>query len=397
VKPWLQLVDDPGALERLHQPWEDLLSRSAHSEPTQSPLWMIPWWRVFGPLDGRKPRVALFYDRDRVVGLLPLTLRTHRYLRVLPFRRLELWGSGESEADETCSDYIGFTVERGAEESVAEAFAEALTRGQLGAWDELVLPAMNGDSTLPALITGALNRAGVRAEGRQTGSAPHIALPSSFEAYTKQLPSSRRYVITRSMRDFDKWAGKDAVLHLARDNAELTRGRAVLHSLHGERWGGEGDSGVFASPRFTAFHDQVMPELLARGALELMWLEVRGEPIAAVYNIIWDNKVHFYQSGRKIEVPKGVRPGVVIHAMAIKKSIELGRREYDFLNGTSQYKMQLSTAIRPLVTVRAVGSPLLERARLLAEAAADRLRELRKSHLQTGVDVEQSAQERGDS
>ncbi len=394
MKLWLQLIDDPSALERLRQPWEELLSRASRSEPTQSPVWMLPWWRVFGPLAGRRPRVALFYERDRVVAIAPLVARTHRYLRVIPFRRLELWGSGEDEADETCSDYIGVTVEAGAEEPVAKALAGALAGQALGSWDELVMPAMNGDDELPSLLIGALNRAGVRAEGHTSGRAPHIVLPDSFDAYLKQLPSSRRYVITRSMRDFDKWAGKESKLHVATNLAELARGRAVLQSLHGERWSGQGETGVFASTRFTEFHDQVMPELLARGALELAWLEVRGEPIAAIYNIVWDKKIHFYQSGRKIEVPKGIRPGVVIHAMAIKRSIEAGRREYDFLNGTSQYKMQLSTAIRPLVTVRAVASPLLERARLAAESAARRVRGMiKKSDLEAGVDVEKSGED----
>ena len=131
------------------------------------------------------------------------------------------------------------------------------------------------------------------------------------------------------------------------------------------------------SPRFAAFHDEVMPPLLAAGALELLWLTVRGDPIAIIYNIVWNGKVYFYQSGRKIDVPKGVRPGIVIHAHAIRRAISAGRREYDFLGGASRYKVQLSTAARPLLRVRAVRSPRLELAHSTAERGFDTARRLR--------------------
>jgi CelD/BcsL family acetyltransferase involved in cellulose biosynthesis len=156
--------------------------------------------------------------------------------------------------------------------------------------------------------------------------------------------------------------------------AELERGSAVLRALHGERWSASGRRGAFASRRFRAFHDQVMRALLAAGALELSWLSVRGEPVAALYNFSWNGKVYFYQSGRKLDVPTSVRPGIVAHVFAIRRAIEAGRLEYDFLGGASQYKRKLATAARPLLSVRAVRSPVLERARSALERGIDLLR-----------------------
>ena len=103
-----------------------------------------------------------------------------------------------------------------------------------------------------------------------------------------------------------------------------------------------------------------------------------GEPIAALYSIVWANKVHFYQSGRKLEVPKGVRPGVTAHALAIRRAIEAKRREYDFLGGLSQYKLQLSLAQRPLVRIRAFRPSIREQARRTAERAMALVRKLRE-------------------
>ena len=107
-----------------------------------------------------------------------------------------------------------------------------------------------------------------------------------------------------------------------------------------------------------------MPQLLdgVDGQLDLLWLTVKGEPIAAAYNIVFRGKVYFYQSGRKLDLPKQVKPGISIHAFAIERSITLGHREYDFLNGASQYKLKLATATRPLVTLRAIAPSLRARA-----------------------------------
>jgi CelD/BcsL family acetyltransferase involved in cellulose biosynthesis len=124
-----------------------------------------------------------------------------------------------------------------------------------------------------------------------------------------------------------------------------------------------------------------MPRLLDRGALDLWWLEVGERPVAAVYNFVWDNKVHFYQSGRATDLPKKVRIGIVAHALVMQRAIAEGRREYDFLAGTTQYKMQMALSTRPLWRLRVVRSESRERLRLgmerprrIARALAGRFR-----------------------
>jgi hypothetical protein len=148
-----------------------------------------------------------------------------------------------------------------------------------------------------------------------------------------------------------------------------------MPAMNGERWGQDGHSGVFLSSRFASFHESVMRPLLAEGALDLSWLAARGEPVAALYNLVWNGRIQFYQSGRAVNLPKQIRPGIVAHACAIRRAIAEGKREYDFLAGDSQYKLQLALATRPLVTLRAVNSPWRERARLAVERAGRFVRE----------------------
>jgi len=343
--------------------WRDLLARSSMDVPTPTPIWLGTWWRVFGSTGARRLRTARFTDGGRLVGLVPLLSRPHVYRPAIPFRRLELLASGEPESDEICSEYIGIVAERGYEEPVTTALATALSGGALGAWDEALFPAMAGDAPMPDLLVRALRARNVAAESVASGSCSYVKLPSSWDSYVASLPSAGRYVVTRSLREFDNWARGDSEVHEVRTHADLERGMHILKTLHADRWR---DGGVFQSARFSAFHDTVMRALFAENALELLWLVVRGTPIAATYNIVWNQKEYFYQSGRQLELPKAVRPGIVLHAAAIRRAIEAGRREYDFLAGRSQYKRQLATASRPLVRVRAVRAPFRDFARRAA-------------------------------
>jgi CelD/BcsL family acetyltransferase involved in cellulose biosynthesis len=361
------VVTDPVRLEALRPDWLALLARSAGNEPMLGPTWLTAWWRVFGPTQGRQLRLALFHDGGRLVGLAPLLRRTHWYRPGLPFRRLEPLGSGERDEETICSDYLNVIAERGAERRVAGRLAAELAAGALGRWDELVLPLMDGLHPMPALLVEAFRAAGLSAELTVTGSAPYVLLPPTWEAYLKGLGKKERYGVVRPLRDFEEWAGGEARLERAASAADLARGTAVLIDLHQRRWQAAGQLGRFAVPRFRQFHEAVLPPLLAEGALELAWLSVRGEPVAVQYNLIWDNKVYFYQCGRRLDVPDGVRPGTVLLARLIRGAIEAGRREFDFLNGDAPYKRQLASASRPVVEVRAVRPSWRERARLLVQ------------------------------
>jgi CelD/BcsL family acetyltransferase involved in cellulose biosynthesis len=117
-----------------------------------------------------------------------------------------------------------------------------------------------------------------------------------------------------------------------------------------------------------------MPWLLKRGALDLTWLCVRDQPVAASYSIVWNRKVHHYQGGRSPQVPRGVRPGLVLHAHNIQAAIAAGLREYDFLGGMSRYKIEMATATRPLMRVRIVHPSLRTNLHQVASVVRRQLR-----------------------
>jgi len=256
---------------------------------------------------------------------------------------------------------------------VVEAFVAAAVSGAMGPWDELVIPRMGGDSLLPGLLAQAFSRLGISSSLTVTESSPFVPLPPNWEAFLQTLKTSRRYFLKRTLRDFDKWAAGKARYHQAATPGDLEEGKQILIDLHNGRWSGAACPGMFRSARFQTFHAAVMPAFLKAGALQLLWLTVRDEPIAAIYNILWNGKVYFYQSGRKIDLPSKIRPGLVMQAYALRRAIEAGQREYDFLGGAARYKLQLALASRPLVQFRAVRRALREQARRCADLGVSQI------------------------
>jgi CelD/BcsL family acetyltransferase involved in cellulose biosynthesis len=360
-----EIVSDFARLEALAPAWRRLLDAADGPSLCSTPTWLAAWWRQFGAADGRRLRAVLFFDGTELVGLAPLSLRHTRHRGLLPVRRIELLATGEAQEEEICSDYVGVISAAAHAPEIARGVARLLADRALGDWDELRMPAMHGGDPFVEALFAALRGARIPVELRPQGECPIIPLPASWDAYLQALGGRHRYVVTRALRDFEKWAGAGWELRRAGTSDELTEGRRVLHALHGERWE---NAGVFQSSRFTRFHDEVMARLLGDedGRLDLWWLIARSQPIAALYNIVYRRRVFFYQAGRKVDLPAAVRPGIVIHALAIQRAIADGLVEYDFLSGDAQYKRQLALRARPLVTLSAVGPSVRARALDLA-------------------------------
>jgi CelD/BcsL family acetyltransferase involved in cellulose biosynthesis len=370
----IRILEEIEELRGITSEWDELLQRSAGNVPTLSPGWLLPWWDLFGPVDNRQLKALEFRDGQRLVGLAPLCLRRCSTGRYRGLRRIELLGSGEDEADAISSDYIGLIAESGAELPVAQSMAEMLAGSALGDWDDALFDSMNGSDLLPLLLAHEARALGMHVVAEMTSAAPHIVLPNNWDAYLASLTTHRRKSLKQNLHYFERWAGEDHQFRRAASPQDLDEGYRVLVDLHRARWSQSEQTGAFVSPRFLSFHETVMPWLLQKGALDLTWLCVRKQPVAVTYNIVWNGKLHFYQSGRSLDVPSNVQIGLVLQAHNIRAAIAAGLREYDFLGGISAYKMKLATATRPLMRVRIV--PPSVRTNLLQVASVVR-RQLR--------------------
>jgi CelD/BcsL family acetyltransferase involved in cellulose biosynthesis len=123
--------------------------------------------------------------------------------------------------------------------------------------------------------------------------------------------------------------------------------------LHQERWVARGEPGSFASSKFMRFHRTVAPKLLSQGWAKLWLLVVDDEPVCALYDFIYANKIYYYQSGLKIGEGPVRSPGLLLRDYGLDEAIGLGMSECDFLKGDEgSYKFGWGPKTRPIIQVR---------------------------------------------
>lgn|SRR5262245_9508689 len=371
----VEFVDDFSHLLRLEPQWQALVEASAQPEPMLAPDWAMTWWKYYR--SGRLLAVGIFRKDDEIVGLAPLCRRIFSYRPGIPFRRLELMGSSGDEADGVCGEYLGPIAAAGSEADVARAFSAALAQNLFGPWDELVLELMDGEGAITAPLIEALQALDGGLTCRSTTEAWYLPLPDDWNSFLQTVHGKRRNWFRRTWKDFLAWVGdKGYAVERARTPDDMRTGMRILSELHVERWHEAGHGGAFVSPRFAGFHHEYATRILKRGQLDLLWLTVGGEPVAAHYSFVSGGKVYFYQSGRKMGVPANVRLGIVMFILAIQDAMARGLREYDFLGGDSTYKSLFTTRTRPLVQVRVARPSLRETTRLTLHTAVNAARRL---------------------
>lgn len=370
----MRIISTEAELVALAAEWDELVSASGTPEFMLRPAWILNWWTHYS--DRRTLCVGAFYDGATLIGLAPLCRRIFSYRLRLSFVRLEFMGASGQESDGLYSQYLSLIVRKGREGDVVEAFRSALLSGAFGAWEECVFEMMPGDHPLTDQIAAAFGNANVILDRRTVTQAYYLSPPpATFEAFLETQQGKRRKWFRKALRDFETWAGPEGFfVEAAVDRASLEKGMQILADLHSQRWREEDSDGVFASLRFWAFHKSFAAQMLERGQLDLMWLIVRDEPVAAVYSFIAEGKIYCYQCGRKMGVPKTVRLGIVMFLFSIQAAGARGLREYDFLGGHSGYKSQFTSLTRPLDEIRLARPIAKERLRRALTTAVRRMR-----------------------
>jgi CelD/BcsL family acetyltransferase involved in cellulose biosynthesis len=355
-------------------PYADDWDRLSAGVPFRSWTWLSAWWRHYGRAQGGSPGT-----RSQVAGIASLSLAPHRrdggprllvlgvfdsddtLVGLAPWyldgggpsgRVVRLLGSGE-----VCSDYLSLLCQPGMEDRVAQAVADHLS--ELAAaenhqplrWDLLRLESIDAHDRAADRLIAHLAERGNTVHRRAGPTCWRIELPPTWADYLATLSKSHRKQLRRLKRNLLD-SGR-AVLHSVRQTGELPQAIDLLVDLHQRRRRALGEPGCFASPRFTAFHREVMPQLFREGRLQLHWLELDGKPVAVEYHLAGGGIVYAYQSGIDPDALDR-QPGRLITLAVLRRAIEQGYRALDFLRGDEPYKAHYRARPRPSFTVRVV-------------------------------------------
>jgi CelD/BcsL family acetyltransferase involved in cellulose biosynthesis len=260
--------------------------------------------------------------------------------RILRSRARFLHATGDPVADDLTVEHNGWLARDG-RYPLADLIADLP-----GDWDELFLPGLPAQS-LPAPPGGA------RLVVEKEVPSPTVDLEkvrASKEGYLALLSSSTRSQIRRSTRLYQG----DGDLRLEAP-ATLDEALAIydeLIVLHQAAWQARGETGSFASRWFNDFHRGLVRKRFSSGEIQLMRLRAGGATVGCLYNFVWAGTVSFYQSGIAFSDDNKRKPGLTIHAEAVRHNAELGHRVYDLMGGGARYKLDLCTDQPKLIWVR---------------------------------------------
>ncbi len=285
----VEQIGDEAELEALRDDWNQL----AGNVPFRRFEWLTTWWRHYRQPDWKLFVITVREADGELIGLAPwYWSRSRRSGRVLRFL-----GSGE-----VCSDHLTLLAADKAEAAVASHVADWLTDEARRQWDSLELVGLDaGDATID-LLADHLEVHGYDIHRQRGVNCWRVEFPDTWEDYVASLSKSRRERVHKLLRrNFDTGLVTTGTVEHA---DELEHYFRRLVELHQKRRASLGQHGCFASPRFTAFHRDVMAQLLSLGLLRLWWTNLDGRPAAIEYDLIGGDTIYFYQSGIEPELAR---------------------------------------------------------------------------------------------
>jgi len=316
--------------------WRSLAGKSPHASFFLSNEWADCWVATFGKL--LKPEFLVFEDNGKPAGICALVHRTIT-CGPIPVRRVYLNLDGEDEADETVLEYNSILCLPGYEAAAADALARVLLTRR--GWDEFAARRL-----APGPVERALRQSFAALEIETNAvPAPFVDLERvrrSGAPFEDMLGHATRKHLRQNLRQYSQTG--ELRVEMAGSLDEAMRFFGELALLHQRSWAARGKPGAFASPRFTAFHRELIARLLPAGRISLMRISAGERTIGVLYGFVFEGVLHHYQSGYSYPEDNRLSPGTVALSQAIQFCA--GRRDlrrFDFMAGDSRYKQSLST------------------------------------------------------
>lgn len=309
--------------------WRELEARADTTFFT-SACWVETWLESLRP----DVQVAVIRHQLQIVGLGLLCWRVAQRFWILTSKVVRLGRTGNPLDDQIWIEYNGLLLDKQHQHTAPAAFSAWLLAQQ--DWDEFELGAT--DSRQMRLY----HTPGCTAVERW--SAPHygldlVALRQRQITYLDSLSRNTRYQINRSRKRYES-SGRLTFTVLSSAAAMLAVW-PTLGQLHLARWGRDEQGSGFANPRFLQFHESLIRRGAPQEQVEFCILTQDGRLIGGLYNFIYRNRVYFYLSGLSDEADNQLKPGLLLHSLAIQHYLERGLDYYDFMGGESRYKQSL--------------------------------------------------------
>jgi Acetyltransferase (GNAT) domain len=162
--------------------------------------------------------------------------------------------------------------------------------------------------------------------------------------------ANTRAQLRRAKKNVERELGK-IELKTATSQSEALLWLGELASFHKLRWNGNDEKKGFGIEAFSSFQKSLLKASFETSELQMLQLSAGGKPLGYLYNFVFEKRVFFYMSGVDYQGTEHLKPGMLMHWLAIEHNLRLGVKTYDFLAGTNRYKESLCTDKIELVSL----------------------------------------------
>jgi CelD/BcsL family acetyltransferase involved in cellulose biosynthesis len=363
----LELLRDSTALERLADDWDRLWASTEPAPPMLEGAWVRRWWQQHGA----GTELLLFVLRDAAgapCAIAPLYRRRALDRLSLGLRTIAFIGMGEPRSDEVYGEYHAWLGPPAARAELSARLVEWLKSDS--GWDRLLLPNLSAASRIHEQLVMPLGPTTMAVEAQPLPSFRTPARP--LDGYLAALSSSS---MRRKLKRSVKVAGERGLRFVRASSLE--EGRAMfdeIANLHQQRWQEKGKPGVFSSPTFRAFHDDMIAHYARHDRLWIVGLSDGRSLIAGRYCIETRGVLYDYVSGVQGMEDNQLNPGLLLHILTIDAAAAAGLKAYDLMGGDYDFKRRLMTEEDNQLSVDAFRINPRAIAWLSARAALRRLR-----------------------
>lgn len=296
--------------------WNDLIKESSTATFFQTKEWLQIWCKHFPS----KAKIFAIFDGDKIIGIAPLDGTGGK---------INFLGINPVLGNQMVSDFGDCIAVTGREKEVWES----ILKESAGQKRELNFLRENSFSF------EVLKDLGGRIE--EADVAPYIELPGTWDEYLMKLGRHDRHELRRKMRK-----GENEGITLA-DFTGQDKEIDIFFQLMADSNEQKRD---FLSDDMKSFFKDIINGFREKKMMNLTFLKLKEKTIAGAMTFFFKDEVLLYNSGLDNNFIH-LSPGLILTVNLIKKSIETGKKKFDFLRGGERYKYDFGGKERKLYKI----------------------------------------------
>jgi CelD/BcsL family acetyltransferase involved in cellulose biosynthesis len=303
------------SFETLHSLWLDPKQPLQWDCLFALPAWLRVWWTVFS--NESSPHLSAVRERGRLVGIAPLLLKGEE---------------ARFMGDPDVCDYQDFIVVPGREREFFEILLNHLRQQGIGSLD---LNAVRADSRMLSELLAVANSLECDVSCDPEDVTLELNLPNKWDTFLGELTGKQRHEVRRKLRRL--YEAGEINYRVVEDFAEVMDEMDTFLALFGLN---RTDKATFMTGEMRTYFRLLAEAMAKANLLKLSFLDLDGTPAAAVMSFDYNSTVYLYNNGYDGKF-SSLSVGLLSKVLNIKDSIRRGRKKYDFLKGTEEYKHRL--------------------------------------------------------